>query len=117
RRPLELAAADDERRVEEVLVGEVFDQGAHGRVELARELGDVLEVLLVRVPAAESDLDEGNARLDEPARHEDALAEAAHAVRLALLLGLLRHVEDLRERRNEEALRLLVDLAISLGEV
>ena len=61
---------------------------AIGRVDLAGQVLDAGEVVLVRVPAAEGDLDERHADLDQPAGHQAAVAEAAGAVlRLRLAVG------------------------------
>src|SRR5205085_616825 len=80
RRAAEVAHPDHQRAVEHAAVAEVLDELAHGRVDLARQAADALEVVLVGVPAAEGDLDEADARLDEPAGQQAALAELGAAV-------------------------------------
>src|SRR5207247_2366776 len=52
-----------------------------------------VEVLAVRVPAAEADGGETNAGFDQTASSQGALAERGHAVPLAKLLRLLIEVE------------------------
>src|SRR5207247_134633 len=66
-RAAELAHPDDQRVVEQPAVLQILDQAAHGRIDLAGELADAFEVVLVRVPAAEGDLDELDAGLDQAA--------------------------------------------------
>src|SRR5262249_81925 len=65
--------------VEQAALLQVGDQGGDGGVDLARQPLDAGEVVLVGVPAAEADLDEGHADLDQPAGQQAALGETARA--------------------------------------
>ena len=96
RRAAELAHGDDQGRVQQAAVVQVVEQGREGPVEhpAVAVLHD-LEVAVVHVPAAVArvlgpldvrapvDLDERDARLDQPAGDQAALAEAVRPVRLA----------------------------------
>ena len=79
-RPAELAAADDDRPVEQAAPGQVAQEGGEGRVELLGAVAVDLVVVDVRVPAAERHLDAADADLDEPAGGEAAAAEGGVAV-------------------------------------
>src|SRR5262249_32167933 len=74
-------------------VGQVFHQRRPRRVEDAAQTLNLLEVVVVRVPAAQRHLDERHTALDEPARQQAALAEQAAAVALAQAVRLLGQVE------------------------
>ena len=80
RRPAELAAAQDDRPLEQLPPRQVAQQRGERRVEhLGARLVDLV-VVDVRVPAAERDLDAAHADLDEPARGQAAAAEGRVAV-------------------------------------
>ncbi len=69
------------RAVEQPALGEVGDERAHPLVELGQEpVREGLEGVGVGVPAAQGDLDERHARLDELPGHQAARAERAAAV-------------------------------------
>ena len=81
RRAAELAGADDDRAVQHAAVVEVLDQGRQRLIEVRQQAGlQGVEVLAVRVPAADADGDEADAGLDQPASRERALAERVRAV-------------------------------------
>src|SRR5262245_31189314 len=94
-RAAELAHRDDQRRVEQAAPVQVLEQGRQGAVEhpAVAVLHDG-EVAVVHIPAAVAvildrldmaapvDLDEGLARLDQPAGDQAALAERMRAVSL-----------------------------------
>ena len=84
----ELGGDDDQRRVEPADPLQVVEQGGEGAVELGDQLVLLELALVVGVPAGAveevevvRDLDEPDARLDQPAGQQAALAELA-AVRL-----------------------------------
>src|SRR5207245_119174 len=76
-----------------------------------------LEVLVVRVPAAEADLDGGDAGLDQAASHERGPAEIVVAVRLGQGSGLALEIEDLAFLGSHQAKPFFVDIVVSLGAV
>src|SRR5262249_44413637 len=80
RRASELARGADERRAQEVPRAQVGDQRRERRIEDRPEALVRREVVGVRVPAVEDDLDAARAALDEPARREAAAAERRLAV-------------------------------------
>ena len=84
------------------------------RIERAHELLGAAEVVLVRVPAVEHDLDEAHAGLDEAARHEAAAAEVGVAVGARDGVGLVGEVERLEPRRVHHADGARVDGAARL---
>src|SRR5579871_5363631 len=77
-----LAHPNDEGAVQESTALEVVDQGAHCWIHLARQLFDALEVVLMRIPTAQCDLDKRNADLDQPPGQQTSFAELRVAVRL-----------------------------------
>src|SRR5260370_20794389 len=93
RRPAEPAGPDDDRRVEQAPLFEIAKQRSRAGIEHGHEPLRSLEIVLVRVPAVERDLDEWNADLYEPARHEAPAPEVVIAVRGAHLFRLVLHVE------------------------
>src|SRR5262249_33947131 len=93
RRTAELAHPDHQRRIQEAAFTQVGDELAHRRIDLTGKLRHASEVVLVRVPAAEADLDEGDAGFDEAAGQEAAVGEAARAVARARLLRLVGEIE------------------------
>ena len=110
RRVAKLPGDDDERVVEEPLVGEIGDQRPHRRV-VAGELvfeGRADVAMVVEVAGVERDI--ANPRLDEPAGHERLLPPAG-AVAIAEGLRLLRNVERLAHlARENQVHRLLLGL-------
>ena len=57
----EFANAEDEGGFEQPAIGEIFDERGQPGVELGREGLHLVEVVAMRVPAAEADFDEANA--------------------------------------------------------
>ena len=102
RRAAELAHPHDQRRVEQAAVLQVGHQRRPGGVERRAEGLHLVEVVLVRVPAAEGDLDEGHVALDQAAGQEAALAELVAAVAVAQRRGLLFEIERLRRLRTHQ---------------
>src|SRR5262245_12624358 len=92
-RAAELGEAVDERAVEEAAVLEV---GQEAREAGVHALGERLHggvLVLVRGPAAEDDLDDRDAGLEEAAGDDAALAEGALAVELRHRIGIFGDVE------------------------
>ena len=81
------------RVVQHAALVEIFDQRAHGLIELAQLALHGREDAVVHVPAAQIDLDEGHALFDQPAGHQAAVGEAAAAVHVAHLLRLAVDLE------------------------
>ena len=105
----ELAHPDDQGPLEHPPALQVGRPARRTRVDLPGELGDPLLVLLVGVPAVRADLDEGHARLDEPAGEQAALAERVAAVGVTERRRLFVEVERLHPGREDHAGRLLVE--------
>src|SRR5262249_31791748 len=100
---------DDERRVEEPARVKVLDQGGDGGLKGGKLAVERREELDVVVPSPFIQGDEGDARLDQPARQEAALAERIAAVEIAELRGLALDVERLLGlSRRDEVVALLV---------
>ena len=109
RRAAELAAPDDERRVEQPALLQVRQQRADRLIDLAgraaarRTTMSVPMPSAVRVPAAVIELDEAHAALDEPAREQAVVGERhlarLGAVHLVDLPRLVRDVGQLRDAR------------------
>ena len=92
RRPAKLAHPDDQRRVQQAALIQVFQQGCPGGVEHLAQLLDLLEVLSVRVPGVaarrgvvERHFDEWHAALHQSAGQKATLAEQIAAVAVAEL--------------------------------
>src|SRR5713226_4973272 len=79
RRPAELAAPEDERRIEQAALGEVGEQAGDGEVGLIATTSRQSNVVGVRVPrlAGHEQLDVAYAAFDEPAGHQAAGAVGA----------------------------------------
>ena len=102
--------------IEHATLGQVGRQCGDALVELRQSLGrERVEDVVVEVPASHADLDERNSRLDQPAGHQQALAEAAGAVGVASFLRLLGDLESLHLLARHQVDRLLVDLLVTLG--
>jgi len=80
RRPAELAAAEYDRPVEQLVARQVAEQGGERRVELLDELAVNLMVVDVGIPAVERHLDAAHACRDELTGGQAAAAESAVAV-------------------------------------
>ena len=105
----ELGGDHDQGRVEPADALQVVDQGREGVVELGDQLVLLELALVVGVPAGAveevqvvRDLDEPDARLDQPPGQQAALAELA-AVRRRGGRRLAVELEDPRERRAAES--------------
>ena len=110
--PAELAGHDHDRPVQESPFLQVQDQLGEGAVDGSLEVDHPLVAVLVSVEVAKrdvpgGDLHEADARLDEPAGQKAALTEAARAVPLMTLLGLLGQVEGCGSRRIHQAVGLV----------
>src|SRR5207253_8636402 len=83
RRSAEFAHPGDDRALPESLLNQIFDKCGHALIERGQALiGECLEVVLVRVPAAEIDFDADGALLDEFPSEQAAFAEIVVAVAL-----------------------------------
>ena len=112
RQPAELARPEDDRRVEQPALLQVADQGRAGLVGPGAERLEGLGVLAVRVPglAAQEELDEPDAALDQAAGDQAARAVLAggrvvQAVHPADRRGLAGEVERPRGRPSASARR------------
>src|SRR5437667_107716 len=63
-RPVELAHPDDERLIEHLALIEIFEERGISRIEIRHQLLVAVEVVGVRVPVGENDLDEAHVRLE-----------------------------------------------------
>src|SRR5262249_34992019 len=118
RRPAELAHPEHHGVLQHAALVQVLDQGAHALVQ-ARAVAvlDRVEDVGVVVPAAQVDLDAGDALLDQLAGQQAAHAEAVlhAAVRLDHLGRLVAHLEDGPQRRHGQVEALAVDGGVGLG--
>ena len=96
RRTTELAHPDDQGAIKHAAIAQVLDELAHGRINLTAERTDALEIVHVRIPAAEGDLDEADAGLNEAASQEAPFAELVAAISRANRRRLAADVERLR---------------------
>ena len=111
RRAAELAAAPDQRALQEAAGGEIREQRREPLVQLRALAPHRREMVRVRVPAAGVvDRDVGHARLDHAARGEAVLPERVAAVAVAQLRVLLRQVEHLAPRAEDQVVGLLLRL-------
>ena len=95
RRAAELTHPDDRGRLEQPAVGQVGDQRRHALVELGEKpLRQRVEIVGVRVPAVERDLDIGHAAFDEPPGHQATRTKGSPAVGVADVGGLAIEVES-----------------------
>ena len=117
RRAPEFAHTRHERRPEAAATTEVTQQRGERRVQDGHLRPGPVEVVLVRVPPVEHDLDELHAALDEPACHETPATEVRIAVSTSRRLGLAGHVEGVELWRVHQTNGLRVDLAtpVDLG--
>src|SRR5262249_513438 len=76
----ELTHPGDERAFEHPPVLEVIYQRRDWLVDLAGQVLDPIEIVLVRIPAAEVDFDKRDAAFGQPAGHQTALAEPPAAI-------------------------------------
>src|SRR5713226_5690096 len=74
RRPAELAAPEDERRIEQAALGEIGEQAGDGEVGLVAATACPGHIVGVRVPrlASHEQLDVADATFDEAAGHQAA---------------------------------------------
>ena len=93
RRAAKLAHRNDERIRQHAALIEIADERGEALIEGRHFLVEVLENLLVMVPAAAVHGDKAHAAFDEPAGHEAALAELVVSVFVAQFRVLLRDVE------------------------
>ncbi len=89
------------RLIEHAALLEVGDQSREPRIDLAGVLADFFMVLLVRVPAVGAHFDERNARLDQAAGQQAALAERCPPVGVAERVGFVVEVEGPHVRRKD----------------
>ena len=87
----ELAPQDNGHIVQHIPLGQVGNQRVEADVEQRELLPHVDEVLLVRVPVADLQRDDRNARLDQPAGEQEL--PAVVAVEIAGLGGLTVEIE------------------------
>src|SRR5262249_50908664 len=125
-RATELAGAVNDGRIQQAALVEVGDQGRQRLIERRQlTLRQGVEVLPVRVPAAEADRDEADAGLDQTPSGQCALTERRRAraerrrtVTIAQGLLLLVQIERLfRAIRTQDLQRLLVEGVESLDEI
>ena len=82
-RSAELAHHHHDRRIEHPAAVQIFDQGADGRVDQGKHPLHAAFEAGMKVPTAERERDEPNARLDQPAGEQCALAPLVPAVAVA----------------------------------
>src|SRR5262245_2975610 len=93
RRAAEFAGANDKRVIEQATALEVLEQSREGLIELAAQIARAVEVVQMRVPVAERDFDECDARFNQTAGEETALSEGSAAVGVLQVLGLFAEVK------------------------
>ena len=108
----ELAHPHDQGLIEHAALLQVGDQGCEPRIDLAGVLADLFVVLLVGVPAVGADLDESDARLDEPAGEQAPLAERGPPVGVAERGGFFVEVEGSHVRRKDHPGGLAVECLV-----
>ena len=114
-RAAELAAAEDDRPLEQLSLLQVAQERGEGRVEDLDLRPVDLVVVDVRIPAIERDLDAAHADFDQPPGGQAAAAERRVAVLFPKALGLLRDVERLELLRAHHHPRAGERLAVQRG--
>src|SRR5262249_25913045 len=109
------AHPQDERPIESATFTQVLHQAGEACVGLPAQAAAALEVVLMRVPAAEPDFDKRDTRFDQPASQEATLAERIAAISVAGGGGFARKVERLQARAANQVCG-AVDMGTMIGD-